>query len=60
MTGAVWRSNVYGGKAFILRADGMRILDYVSPTGHSEPEAYAMLAGLGLVGVAVCRRKQTA
>lgn len=66
--GAVWHSNVYGGKAFILRADGMCILDYVSPTGHSdyvatapEPETYAMmLAGMGLVGFAVRRRKRSA
>ncbi len=63
--GAVWHSNVYGGKAFILRADGMRILDYVSPTGHSdyvatipEPETYAMmLAGVALVGFAARRRR---
>ena len=64
--GAVWHANVYGGKAFILRADGMRILDYVNPTGHSdyvaavpEPESYAMmLMGLGLIGMAVRRRRR--
>lgn len=64
--GAVWHSNVYAGKAFILRADGMRILDYVSPTGHSdyvatvpEPETYAMmLIGVGLVGGMAARRRR--
>jgi hypothetical protein len=66
--GAVWHSNSFAGYAYILRADGMRILDYVNPTGHSdyvatsvpEAETYAMmLAGLGLVGFAVRRRKLT-
>lgn len=63
--GAVWHSNAYAGYAYVLRADGMRILDYVNPEGHSdyvgavpEPETYAMmLAGIGLVGFAVRRRK---
>lgn len=61
--GAVWHSNAFAGFAYILRADGMRILDYVNPTGHSdyvatvpEPESYAMmLIGVGLVGMAVRR-----
>lgn len=65
--GAVWHSNVFGGYAYLLRADGMRILDYVNPTGHSdyvatsvpEPETYAMmLAGLGLVGTMAARRRR--
>lgn len=63
--GAVWHSNAYAGYAYVLRADGMRILDYVNPEGHSdyvatvpEPETYVMmLAGIGLVGFAVRRRK---
>ncbi|MBW8370369.1 MAG: PEPxxWA-CTERM sorting domain-containing protein [Thiobacillus sp.] len=63
--GAVWHSNAYAGFAYVLRADGMRILDYVNPTGHSdyvatvpEPESYAMmLLGVGLVGMAVRRRR---
>lgn len=66
--GAVWHSNAYAGFAYILRADGMRILDYVNPTGHSdyvatvpEPESYAMmLLGVGLVGMAVRRRRLAA
>lgn len=63
--GAVWNPNAYAGYAFILRADGMRILDYVNPTGHSnyvatvpEPETYAMMVvGLGLIGMAVRQRR---
>lgn len=63
--GAVRHSNVYGGKAFILRADGMRIVGYVSPplipsmwTTVPEPHAYAkMLARLGLVGFGVRGRR---
>lgn len=66
--GAVWHSNAYAGYAYVLRADGMRILDYVNPEGHSdyvatvpEPETYVMmLAGIGLVGFAVRRRKNKA
>lgn len=62
--GAVWHANTFAGYAYILRADGMRILDYVNPEGHSDyvatvPEAETwgmMLAGLGLVGMAVRRR----
>lgn len=63
--GAVWHTNAYAGYAYVLRADGMRILDYVNPDGHSiyvaavpEPETYAMmLVGLGLVGAAAARRR---
>jgi len=66
--GAVWHANAYGGFAFMLRADGMRILDYVNPTGHSdyvatvpEPETYGMmLAGVGLVGGVAARRRRHA
>lgn len=66
---AVWHDNTFAGYAYVLRADGMRILDYVNPEGHSdyvatvpEAETYAMmLAGLGLVGgMAVRRRRQQA
>lgn len=64
--GAVWHSNAYAGYAYLLRADGIRILDYVNPEGHSvyvgavpEPEAYAMmLAGLGLIGAAARKRRK--
>lgn len=63
--GAIMHVNTFGGYAFLLRADAERTLDFISPTGHSdyvaavpEPETYAMLlAGLGLVGVAVRKRK---
>jgi hypothetical protein len=64
--GATWHSNAYAGYAYVLRADGMRILDYVNPDGHSlyvatvpEPETYAMmLAGLGLVGAMAARHRR--
>lgn len=65
--GAVWHGNAFAGRAYLLRADGMRILDYVNPEGHSlyvatvpEPETYAMmLIGVGLVGgMATWRRRQ--
>lgn len=58
--GAVWNANAYAGYAFILRADGIRILDYVNPTGHSDyvttvsavPLPAAMwLFGSGLLGL---------
>jgi hypothetical protein len=78
--GAKQHFNAYGGFAFMLRADGTRILqtvdgvaydptydysvdrtawtDYPAPAAVPEPETYAMmLAGLGLVGFAVRRRK---
>lgn len=64
--GAVWHGNAFAGFAYILRADGLRILDYVAPS-HSiyvatvpEPETYAMmLVGAALVGgMAARRRKQ--
>jgi hypothetical protein len=78
--GALKHSNAYGGFAFLMRADGTRILqtvdgvaydpthdysvdrtawtDYPAPAAIPEPETYAMmLAGLGLVGFAVRRRK---
>lgn len=66
--GAVWHKNAFAGYAYVLRADGMRILDYVNPEGHSlyvatvpEPGAYAMmLAGLGLVGAMARRRGRIA
>jgi hypothetical protein len=68
--GAKWHSNSFAGYAYVLRADGMRILDYVNPDGHSiyvetnlaavpEPESYAiMLAGLGVIGTIVGRRRK--
>lgn len=64
--GAVWHGNAFAGYAYLLRADGIRILDYVNPAGHSlyvatvpEPETYAMmLVGAGLVGNMVLRRRK--
>lgn len=68
--GAVWHENLFAGYAYLLRADGMRILDYVNPEGHSdyvetsmapipEPETYAMmLAGVGLIGGIAARRRR--
>lgn len=64
--GAVWHVNAFGGYAYLLRADGERILTYVNPAGFSdyvaavpEPETYAMmLAGLGLVGAMAARRRR--
>lgn len=66
--GAVWHSNTFAGFAYVLRADGMRILDYVNPDGHSlyvatvpEPETYAMMIiGVGLVGRMAARRRRRA
>lgn len=64
--GAVWHTNAFAGFAYVLRADGLRILDYVNPDGHSnyvgtvpEAETYVMmLAGVGLVGTMVARRRR--
>ncbi len=33
--GAKWHSNAYAGFAFLMRADGTRYLEWISPTGHS-------------------------
>jgi hypothetical protein len=64
--GATWHANIYGGYAFLLRADGTRTLtfaaadwsDYAAPV--PEPEAVWMFAvGLGMLG-AVARRRKTA
>lgn len=65
--GAVWHSNSFAGYAYVLRADGMRILDWQNPEGFSdyvsapvpEPETYAMmLVGLILVGGMAARHRR--
>jgi hypothetical protein len=65
--GATVHTNVFGGYAFLLRADATRTLEFIAPDGHSlyvatDPGAYAGLApvplpaagwllGSGLVGL---------
>lgn len=62
--GAVWHANSFAGFAFILRADGMRILDFVSPAGHSDyvstvpVPAAVWLMGSGLLGLMGCMRRR--
>lgn len=66
--GAVWHFNAFGGYAFLLRADGMRILDYVNPTGFSDypvaaanavpVPAAAWLMGSGLLGLTGFARRR--
>lgn len=65
--GATWNPNAYAGYAFILRADGIRILDYVNPAGHSDyvstvpVPAAVWLFGSGLLGLmGVVRRRKRA
>lgn len=56
--GALWYSNAFAGFAFLLRADGTRTLDFISPTGHSDyvstvpVPAAVWLFGSGLLGLA--------
>lgn len=63
--GAVWHFNAFGGYAFLMRADGLRILDYVNPAGFSDypanvpVPAAAWLLGSGLLGLlGAARRRQ--
>lgn len=69
--GATLHSNVFGGYAFLLRADAERTLEWISPLGHSEyvptstvpvPPAVWLLGSalLGLVRVARTGRGRTA
>lgn len=64
--GAIEYTNSFGGYAFLLRADGERVLTFVNPDGFSdyvaapvpEPETYAMmLTGIALVGAMARRRR---
>ena len=65
--GATWHANQYAGYAFMLRADGTRVLispeeagwsDYTSPA--PEPSTYAMF-GMGLLAMgAIARRRKAA
>jgi hypothetical protein len=34
--GAKWHSNAFAGRAFLMRADGERTLEWISPNGHSD------------------------
>ena len=62
--GATFHTNSFAGFPFLMRADGIRILDYVNPTGHSNYvqtvvplPAAVWLLGSGLLGLAgVVRR----
>lgn len=61
--GATLHTNVYGGYAFLLRADAERTLEYISPQGHSEyvstvpvPPAIWLFAS-GLAGIAAMNRR---
>lgn len=63
--GAVWHFNSFGGYAFLMRADGTRTLEWISPTGHSAyvtttvpVPAAAWLLGSGLIGLAGAVRRR--
>jgi hypothetical protein len=63
--GAVWHQNSFAGYAYLLRADGTRTLDFISPTGHSlyvsavPVPAAVWLFGSGLLGLAgIARRRK--
>lgn len=73
--GAVCFKNSFAGYAFLMRADGSRMLYYINPTGHSnyvatDPAAYASISavpvpaavwlfGSGLLGLVGLARKKT-
>ena len=72
--GAVWHKNLFGGYAFLLRADAERTLKWIAPDGHSDyvatdPLAYesisavpvpaaAWLFGSGLIGLIGLARRK--
>ena len=65
--GATLHSNIYGGYAFLLRADAERTLEFIAPEGHSmyvetvpvPPAVWLFTSGMmGLIGIARRRRSQ--
>lgn len=62
--GAIWHNNAFGGRAWILRADGVRLLDYVNPIYDISAvpvPAAVWLFGSGLLGlIGISRRKKSA
>ena len=57
--GAQWHNNAFAGYAWILRADGIRLLDYVNPIYATPVPAAVWLFGSGLIGLmGLARRKK--
>ena len=63
--GAVWHYNAFGGYAWILRADGIRLLDYYNESVYGPAPSSAvpaptsmLLVGAGLAGLCGLRRRR--